>query len=220
MTGPGALTLTGFCDSVYCWSVRWALAELGVAAGYREVDPFDDAGRAALAGLHPFGLVPVLQDGDFTLSETSAILTYLDQTCGGGGWVPEDARGRARMAQVISVTAGQVYWPLVRQVFSNGYYLPRLGLAGDDATLGVGLARAPGVLAALEAVADEGLVLDAQRITVADLMLAPMLSYVNAVPQGAQRLATYPALTRWHIAMAARPQMQATRPPCLTGGCP
>src|SRR5712691_6697106 len=48
--------------------------------------------------LNAFGQVPVIQDGDVTLADSNAILTYLalryDDT---GRWLPRDAPGAARV---------------------------------------------------------------------------------------------------------------------------
>ena len=215
MTEETGLCLTGFRDSVYSWAVRWALAEAGLTARYREVNPFDTADQTGLRALHPFGQVPVLRHGDLTFYETAAILTYLDRLQPGAPWTPEAAPAAARMVQVMSLVNGQVYWPLVRQVFSNGYYLPHMGQAGDAVALRQGLERAPLVLAALDAIAGEGLVLDGRGLTLADLMLGPMLVYFTAVDDGARMVRAHPALDAWLTQMVARPHLQATRPPCL-----
>lgn len=211
MTDADALTLTGFRDSVYTWSVRWALSELGVPCHYDEVNPF--AGGAVPG--HPFGLVPVLQQGDFALYETAAILGYLDRMQDEPRLFPPDPRAAARMAQVMSVAGTQVYWPLVRQVYSNGWYLPNEGQVGDGAAVRDGLTRARVVLGALEAVAQEGLVLTGDDLTLADLMLAPMLVCFARVPDGAAVLADYPALEGWLDRMRARPHLRESTPPCL-----
>ncbi len=220
MTAQSSLTLTGFHDSVYTWAVRWALAEMGLAARYDELNPFDDTQAAGLRGLHPFGQVPVLRDGDFVLYETAAILRYLDRLAPGPDRIPAAPRAEARMWQVISIINGQVYGPLVRQVFSNGYYLPRMEQAGDTDALGDGLAAAPRVLDALDAIAQEGLVLTGQSPNLADLMLAPMLCYFGAVDAGARLIARRPALAAWLAQMQARPALAETRPPCLTEASP
>lgn len=220
MTEAGDLTLIGFRDSVYTWAVRWALAETGLPARNEEANPFDPEDAPGLRLHHPFGLVPVLRHGEFALYETPAILRYLDRLQRGADLVPASPRAEARMLQVMSVATTQVYWPLVRQVFSNGYYLPRLGQDADQAAFSSGLARAPLVLDALDQVADEGLVLTGEGLTLADLMLAPMLAYFNAVPEAARLTGKRGALSAWLDRVTARPAFVATRPPCLTEPTP
>jgi glutathione S-transferase len=52
--------------------------------------------------LHPFDRVPILQNGDFTLYETSAIVAYLEEVFPTPSLLPETAEDRARMNQWIS----------------------------------------------------------------------------------------------------------------------
>ena len=80
------LTLIGFKHSVYTRIVRIALIELGMQAAYVEADPFSDDG--GLEDITPFGRVPVLRHGDFTLTETAAILRYLTAIGGAGHLIP------------------------------------------------------------------------------------------------------------------------------------
>ena len=98
------LHLTGFADSVYTRAVRICLAEKGVSYEYVEVNPFSEEGQTALAGQHPFGRVPVLRHAGFELYETVAILGYLDEVFEGPKLIPDDAKARARMRQVMSIT--------------------------------------------------------------------------------------------------------------------
>ena len=69
------LTLIGFEHSVYTRIVRMALIELGLEANYVEANPFTN--DPVLDEYTPLGRVPVLRHGDFTLTETAAILRYL-----------------------------------------------------------------------------------------------------------------------------------------------
>jgi glutathione S-transferase len=69
-----------------------------------EVEALDlAAGRHREAGFARASLtqrVPTLVDGDFTLSESSAIAEYLDDVYPGQALYPRDARSRARARQV------------------------------------------------------------------------------------------------------------------------
>ena len=58
--------------------VLWAADELGLA--YEQVDlggPFGGTDSAAYRKLNPNGLVPTIEDGDFVLWESNAIMRYL-----------------------------------------------------------------------------------------------------------------------------------------------
>jgi glutathione S-transferase len=55
---------------------------------------------------HPFGQVPVLQDGGTTLWDSNAILVYLALRYGGEHWLPRDPAGAAAVQGWLSVAAG------------------------------------------------------------------------------------------------------------------
>ena len=65
--------------------------------------------RPEFLALNPFGQVPVIQDGDVTLADSNAILTYLALRYGGdegGHWLPRDPVGAAQVQRWLSVAAG------------------------------------------------------------------------------------------------------------------
>ncbi|MBZ8119650.1 glutathione S-transferase family protein [Roseovarius sp. LXJ103] len=207
MSGP--LRLTGYRHSVYTWSARLALTEAGAAFDVVDLDPFTAEGLAALIPLQPFGRVPVLEHGSFRLWETAAILDYVNAELAGGRMTPEAPRALARMRQVIGLVDAYGYWPLVRQVFSHGFYA---GNEGDLAQVDKGLKAAEAVLDALEEIAAEGLVLRPEVICLASCHLLPMLEYFAHVPEGSAALRRRRALTRWYEAAGARDATTRTRP--------
>lgn len=201
------LALTGWRHSVYTRIVRMVLAEKGLDAAFRDVDPFAEPKPA---GLSPFGLVPVLRHGDFTLYETAAICRYLDEAFAGPLLQPPETRARARMVQVIALADGRAYWPLVRQVYAGAVFGPAEGSPRDAEAVALGLAAAAPVLAALEQIAAEGLVLDGLRITLADLHLGAMIDAFVRAPEGRAALAAYPALARWWARISTLGSLAAT----------
>ncbi len=87
--------------SPYAMSVFVALKEKGIDFALRTVDLNTGANRAAgYAAQSLTQRVPTLVDGDFALSESSAITEYLDQVYPGTALYPVDARARARARQV------------------------------------------------------------------------------------------------------------------------
>lgn len=82
--------------STYTRRVTIALIEKGIE---HELVPVDLAARAHRApdylSINPYGRVPTLQEGDFVLYESNAILHYLEATHPQPPLVPADARGRA-----------------------------------------------------------------------------------------------------------------------------
>ena len=81
--------------STTCRPIMLFAAENGLDIDFQVVDLF--AGehlKESYGAINPNRLVPLLEDGDFLLTESSAILKYLAET-GGSPDYPSDPRGRA-----------------------------------------------------------------------------------------------------------------------------
>ena len=206
------LHLIGYGPSVYTRIVRMALSEMRLHATYTEADPFSVTPDPLLASVSSFGRVPVLQQGDFTLTETSAILRYLDQISGAPSLVPQDARAAAQMAQVTGIIDFYGYIPLIRDVFAHGHYYASVGATPDIERLERGLVASEPVLRALEAIAQEGRVLQATTFSLADIHLAPMVDYFVKVPAAKAQLDEKSALSAWWKTAKRRPSLVATDP--------
>ena len=206
------LHLIGYGPSVYTRIVRMALIEMGLSATYAEADPFAETPDPLLAQVSPFGRVPVLQQGDFTLTETSAILRYLDQISPAPSLVPQNAQAAAQMAQVIGIVDFYGYVPLVRQVFAHGLYYASVGLTPDEEVLECGMIASEPVLNAFETIAQQGRVLNAQAFTLADIHLAPMMDYFAQVPAAKALIDQRPALAAWWHMAKQRPSLMKTDP--------
>ena len=205
-----SVELIGYRYSVYLRIARVVLEEKGVAFAHVEVNPFGEVPDWYL-GLHPFGRVPVLRHGHFSLYETAAIARYVDAAFAGESLLPWEARAAARMQQVIGIIDSYGYRPMVRQVFAHAVFRPREGMAGERGEIASGLDASAHVLAALEGLAgDDWLVGD--RVSLADLHLGPMMAYFVAAPEGATMLAGYPKLSAWWGRMRVRPAMVASDP--------
>lgn len=202
--------LTGYAYSVYTRTVRIALQAKGLAYEYDEVDPFDEQHIDRLA--HPFGRVPVFDHGGFRLYETQAILDYIEAIWPDPPLVPEGAKPSARMRQVMGIADSYVYGPLVRQVVSQALFAAKEGVAPDADIIAQGMVTAPATLAALDDIAQEGMVLNDTKLGLAECHLWPMIDYFRAVPEGAAALAGFPALTRWANHMASHSIARLTAP--------
>lgn len=91
--------------SSFCWKVLIALYEKGVGFEQRMVDVGSAEGRAAFAKIWPIAKMPVLQDGERVVPETSIILEYLDRTY---PQAPRLIPGDAEAAQAVRL-ADRVY---------------------------------------------------------------------------------------------------------------
>jgi glutathione S-transferase len=206
------LFLIGYRYSVYTRIVRAALIELGLDATYHEANPFASTVDPMLRENTPFRRVPVLKHQGFVLTETSAILRYLDAIGPGLPLEPTVPHQVARMAQVIAITDFYGYVPLVRQVFANAVFAPMMNEDIDQASLSQGLRDARPVLESLDMIAAEGHQLNGADITLADLHLSPMVGCFAMAPEGAAMLKEFPALHQWWQQVLDRPSLLQTDP--------
>lgn len=206
------LVLRGATYSVYTRIARLALAEKALAYTFEEMDIFAEGQPSAEhLARHPFGRIPVLEQGTFSLYETAAICRYLDEGFAGPPLQPADAKGRARMAQIVGLLDSYAYRTLVWDVFVERIDAPREGRAPDEAKIAAALPKARLCLGALQDLMGAGPWLAGASLSLADLHAAPMLAYFRLTPEGTALLAEHPALAAWWERMSARPAMAATR---------
>src|SRR5205823_11788295 len=82
--------------STTCRPVMMLAADSNIDLEYQVVDLFTgEHMQEPYAAINPNRQIPVLQDGDFRLTESSAILKYLTNNVGSPAY-PKDVRHRAR----------------------------------------------------------------------------------------------------------------------------
>ncbi|MBD1588618.1 glutathione S-transferase family protein [Pseudomonas typographi] len=103
------LRILGRASSINVRKVLWACAEIDVpferedwGAGFKPTDVPE------FLALNPNAMVPVIQDGDFTLWESNAIIRYLALCYGEAALYPIDARARAGVDQWIDWQASDL----------------------------------------------------------------------------------------------------------------
>ncbi|MFA7587099.1 MAG: glutathione S-transferase family protein [Novosphingobium sp.] len=155
----------------------------------------------------PFGKIPAIKDGDYTLADSSAIVCYLDTKHPMPRLIPADAEGLGRalwfdeVADAILGTAGT-------KVLFNRFVGPKiLKVAGDEAVARQGEAELPPILAYIESATPESGWLLGSDFSIADISLASMfrtLGYVDLEPDAT----THPRLAAWYDRVRARPSWQ------------
>src|SRR5262245_3747876 len=68
----------GFPRSTFVQIVRLVLTHKNVTYTFHDLEP--EMGKPTHLALHPFNRVPILRHGDFTVYETSAIVSYLEES--------------------------------------------------------------------------------------------------------------------------------------------
>jgi len=201
----------GPAGSTYVWSTRLALAEKGVAHELVEV-PFGEHRREPHLSRHPFGKVPAFEHDGFALYETQAILRYIDEGFPVAPLQPTDLHQFARMSQIMGIVDAYAWPAIAGGILVNRVLAPRLGLPVDEEAVAAALPRACLCLFEIARLMGEQPYLAGERISLADLMVIPLLYYFSRVPEGEAPLAEHPDLRAWIARMEQRQSFQVTKP--------
>ena len=184
---------------------------LGLDCEIRVVDLFKgEQHLPGFAALNPNERMPVLEDGDFVLWESNAILQYLAAKKPGSGLWPSDARGQADVLRWHSWEAAHFFPACAILAFER--VIKKLSGQGDPNPDEVAkgetqLHRCATVL--------NGHLRDRQWLvgktpTIADFSLGAPLAIADAAQYP---LAPYPEITRWYGGIAALPGWQKSLVP-------
>lgn len=202
------------------WRVLLALAVKGVPYESRLLSFSKGEHRSAeIVAMNPRGKVPVLRDGAFSLSESLAILTYLDRRFPSPplfGETPEEA------GQILrAIMHHECYALAALAAFSRPLLFNRLDAQRDQVLLAIDGARAE--LSALEADLESRAFLVTEALSAADLFVYPQVkTFERALGKpGADTLdhelgpfsAVFPRIAAWCGRIEALPGYDATFPP-------
>ena len=100
-----ALELYGFPVSQPTRSVALLLGAADIEHVFKPINLGKGEHKSeSYLAINPRGKVPAIRDGDFTLSEGAAILTYIAESRNLKGWLPEDVKQRARVNEWLHWT--------------------------------------------------------------------------------------------------------------------
>jgi glutathione S-transferase len=198
--------LYGAGYSAYVRTALLALQEKGVDFDRVEVDIFAPGGPPAdYRARQPFDRIPAFEHDGFALYETAAITRYVDEAFDGPALQPADARGRARLTQIIGILDSYAYRPLVWDIYVERVSSPTMGKSPDEAKIAAALPRAALCLDVLAGFLGDGPWLLGPEISLADLHAAPILDYFRMAPEGRAMIARDARLEAWWQRLAARP---------------
>ena len=161
---------------------------------------------------HPFARVPVLEDGDFKLFETQAILRYLARRFPAAGLVPGDVRRAARMDQIMGISDSYFFDGVTIAIARNRLVAAMRGTAPDEERVAAAVPLAQKCFATFEMLMEGGPYLAGPALSLADLLLVPEFIVLAKTPEGEVLLAAHPRLAAWLELMRARPSFAATEP--------
>ncbi len=152
----------------------------------------------------PFRKMPGFSDGDFQISDSTAIVTYIEAKHPAPALLPADPANRAR-AVWFDELADTILVGAAGPIFFNRIVSPKfVGKPGDDVAAAKGEADMAPICAYLEGVIPESGFLVGDALTLADISVAS--PFVNAAHAGyIPDAAAYPRLTEYLAAIHARP---------------
>lgn len=195
------MKIYGALLSPFVRKVVVALVEKGVVHELVAVPP--GSSRPEFAEASPFGKIPALRDGDFTLADSSAILHYIEAKHPSLALIPADpqARGTAVWWEEFADT---VLGAAALKVLFNRLVGPKIRKLPFDENVALqGEAELPAILDHLEAaVPDHGWL--AGDFSIGDIAVASALRsmvYVGHGPDAAAR----PRTAAWYARVTSRP---------------
>ena len=182
------IKLHGFPLSGHSHRVELLLSLLGLDAEIITVDLANGAHKTTeFLQKNSLGQVPVLEDGDITLSDSNAIITYLaTQYDKSRNWLPVDAAAAAQVQRYLSIAAGLV---------ASGPATARLAnVFGASVDKEQAIATAHELLTVLDAELDGRAWLVGDQPTLADVA---NYSYIAHAPEGDISLDEYTHVKAW-----------------------
>jgi glutathione S-transferase len=152
----------------------------------------------------PFRKMPGFTDGDFSISDSTAIVTYIDAKHPDTPLIPADPANRARTVW-FDEFADTMLVAAAGPIFFNRIVSPKfVGKPGDDAAVAKGEADMVPLCDYLEHIIPTSGFLVGDALTLADISVA--CPFVNAAHAGyVPNADTYPKLTAYLAAVHARP---------------
>jgi glutathione S-transferase len=193
--------------SIMPWRVRIALQEKALDCSLEKVDVFSSTARSPeFLRLNPFGQIPVLEDDGLIITESIAILEYLEERYPLPALMPDDAPSRARVRELMCW--GTDYWPLAWKK----WMAPRLkSVTWTDESVSEGRKELAAHLDVLEDRLATGPWL-VDSYSLADVCYAPMVLVLDRVGLE-EEIAVRPGVSAWVSRLRERSAIRDTMMP-------
>lgn len=202
------LQIIGAPQSIYVWTANIVCAEKGVPWTQNPGLPH----TPEVDAIHPYGKIPVMRHGDFTLCESLAICGYVDQAFDGPSLMPADPKQRAEVMQWVSLVITAIN-PVVIGGYLAHYVFPRTPDGTiDRSALDAVWPDVKGHLEILEKAVADGYLANG-AFSLADAYLVPVLYFLQRTPEAGAAIDASRPLTAYLETHMARPSLRKTTPP-------
>jgi glutathione S-transferase len=201
------MRLYQFPFSPSCQKVVALAHEVGVPLELTNVELFKGEARTpAMLAKNPNGKVPILEDGDFVLWESTAMLAYIAAKAGRTDLAPTTPRERAEVER-WTLWEGAHFGPAIRKVAFERVVKKLAGLgAPDEAVVKAGIEEFAARVSVLEqSLGKKEYVCG--RLTIADFALSPLAALAASCGLDFE---SSPKAKAWLGRMVARDSMKTT----------
>lgn len=199
--------------STYVRSVRLTLAEKGVPHALVPVDLIKGQHKEAdHMARNPWGKMPAFEHAGRCFYEASAIMRYVDEVFPGPALMPSTPADRVRVNQLMSIVDSYGYAASITNLFIPRVLVPSLGGQTDEAQVAAAKPQAALFLAEVSRLLGGTDYFGGTTVSLADLHLLPVLTYLQATPEGQALLAAAPGIGAWMARMNQRSSVQAVMP--------
>lgn len=200
------LKIYGVPISVHTRKVLLAARFKGVEYQLERVFPFDPP--PGWTRLSPTGLIPAMEDSDFTLADSSAICRYVDLAYPGTSIYPDVPREHALALSVEAYIGATFFRNVLHSLFHQKVLRPRLEQQPTDENEVARLLteEQPPIFDYIEGLCG-GHFLVGDRLSIADITLVTnLITYCYLGYRG--ELDAYPKLSAWYDRMLALPAVR------------
>tara|TARA_R110002094_G_scaffold73923_6_gene81644 strand:+ start:109 stop:744 length:636 start_codon:yes stop_codon:yes gene_type:complete len=203
----------GDAISTYVRSVRLALEEKGVPHDLVAVDLIKGEHKSVgHLARNPWGKMPAFEHEGHLFYESSAIVRYIDAAFSGPALMPAGAVDCIRVNQVMGILDSFGYPASVTNIFIPRVLVPSLGGETDEAQIAAALPKAELFLDEIGRLMASDPYFGGANVSLADLYVLPVLTYLNATPEGQALINARPKITGWLARMNARASVLAVMP--------
>ncbi len=174
----------------------WMAEEAGIEYEHIHVHPKESKNHPELLTVNSSGKIPALTDGDFALTESLALTTYIARAYA-KEFLPNTLEGEAFLLQWTLFAATEIEPPLIAYLHARGIPFGEI----DEEEASVQLQKLQRSFAYLEQALISSYLLG-EAFTVADLNVASVLVWAKI---GHINLSDYPAIENWLSRCFKRP---------------
>ena len=142
--------------------------------------------------VNPYGKVPALKDGDFTMAESAAIMRYMARE-NSSELYPADAKAQAKCDQWMDYVNHHIRSNIAKVHF-NRSLAPMMGAEVDEKSMADGLRFLGNSLPAIEQCLSQQPFLCGDKMTLADIALVAALEPID---MSKIDISEHPSLTKW-----------------------